>query len=178
LRYWVFPKAYFCNDFRYSVPIIPVVRRPALFSLFRSAFIRAPKQVAFKHKDQIERDANSPFPQFHQICEVAACGQFAHRIVANSGNFSHPESAPLSRLNNLHKEQMLFSIVIASSVAGALAATNTKTDGIALTPPMGWNSWNAFKCDITEQDVRTAADELAALGTFSPHQIWTPFCRY
>jgi alpha-galactosidase len=59
---------------------------------------------------------------------------------------------------------MLFTTLIASSVVSVLAV-NTKTDGIALKPPMGWNSWNSFKCDITEKDVRIAADELVSLGT-------------
>src|SRR5437016_1610772 len=27
-------------------------------------------------------------------------------------------------------------------------------NGLALTPPMGWNSWNKFGCDIDETKVR------------------------
>jgi alpha-galactosidase len=37
-------------------------------------------------------------------------------------------------------------------------------DTIALTPPMGWNSWNCFGCDVTEANVRAAADAMAASG--------------
>jgi alpha-galactosidase len=37
-------------------------------------------------------------------------------------------------------------------------------NGLALTPPMGWNSWNKFGCDIDEQKVRHAADAMAASG--------------
>lgn len=33
-----------------------------------------------------------------------------------------------------------------------------KYEGLALTPPMGWNSWNTFKCDISEQLVKDIAD--------------------
>ena len=29
-----------------------------------------------------------------------------------------------------------------------------KFDGLALTPPMGWNSWNKFQCDVNETIVR------------------------
>lgn len=36
--------------------------------------------------------------------------------------------------------------------------------GLATTPPMGWNSWNAFSCDVTEEDIRTAADQLVESG--------------
>ena len=31
-------------------------------------------------------------------------------------------------------------------------------DKIALTPPMGWNSWNCFAWRVTAQDIRNAAD--------------------
>src|SRR5205823_1501628 len=37
-------------------------------------------------------------------------------------------------------------------------------DAIALTPPMGWNSWNGFGCDVTEANVRAAADAMVASG--------------
>ncbi len=37
-------------------------------------------------------------------------------------------------------------------------------DIIALTPPMGWNSWNCFGCDVTEANVRSAADAMVASG--------------
>ncbi|MGA2865936.1 MAG: NPCBM/NEW2 domain-containing protein [Verrucomicrobiota bacterium] len=37
-------------------------------------------------------------------------------------------------------------------------------DTIALTPPLGWNSWNCFGCDVTEANVRAAADAMVASG--------------
>jgi alpha-galactosidase len=37
-------------------------------------------------------------------------------------------------------------------------------NGLALTPPMGWNSWNRFGCNINEQLVRAAADAMVASG--------------
>jgi alpha-galactosidase len=33
-----------------------------------------------------------------------------------------------------------------------------KFEGLALTPPMGWNSWNTFHCDVSEQLVRDVID--------------------
>jgi alpha-galactosidase len=30
-------------------------------------------------------------------------------------------------------------------------------NGLALTPPMGWNSWNRFACHVTEDLVKSAA---------------------
>jgi alpha-galactosidase len=38
-------------------------------------------------------------------------------------------------------------------------------NGLALTPPMGWNSWNKFGCKaLTEQVVRDTANEMASNG--------------
>jgi alpha-galactosidase len=37
-------------------------------------------------------------------------------------------------------------------------------DGLALTPPMGWNSWNKFGCDVSEKLIREAADAIVASG--------------
>ncbi len=37
-------------------------------------------------------------------------------------------------------------------------------DTIALTPPLGWNSWNCFACDVNEANVRAAADAMVASG--------------
>lgn len=49
----------------------------------------------------------------------------------------------------------------------ALAATSLpaqKFDGLARTPPMGWNSWNRFGCDVSEKLVRETADAMVATG--------------
>lgn len=35
---------------------------------------------------------------------------------------------------------------------------------VASTPPMGWNSWNTFGCDIDEHKIRAAADALVSTG--------------
>ncbi|MBQ9431623.1 MAG: putative Ig domain-containing protein [Kiritimatiellae bacterium] len=37
-------------------------------------------------------------------------------------------------------------------------------DKIALTPPMGWNSWNCFNFRVTEKNIRDAADAMVASG--------------
>lgn len=39
-----------------------------------------------------------------------------------------------------------------------------KFDGLSLTPPMGWNTWNTFGCDINEQLIRDAADAMVSSG--------------
>ncbi|XP_037492920.1 alpha-galactosidase [Jatropha curcas] len=37
-------------------------------------------------------------------------------------------------------------------------------NGVARTPPMGWNSWNHFQCNIDERTVKTTADSLISTG--------------
>jgi alpha-galactosidase len=53
--------------------------------------------------------------------------------------------------------------------APALAETtqevvNRAPNGLALTPPMGWNSWNKFACDVNEKTVRETADAIVSSG--------------
>lgn len=38
------------------------------------------------------------------------------------------------------------------------------TEGLAPTPPMGWSSWNAHHCDVTEDDIKAAADAMVSSG--------------
>jgi alpha-galactosidase len=39
-----------------------------------------------------------------------------------------------------------------------------KFNGLALTPPMGWNSWNTFETNINEQLVKQTADIMVSSG--------------
>jgi alpha-galactosidase len=36
--------------------------------------------------------------------------------------------------------------------------------GVALTPPMGWNSWNKFGCNVSEDLIKSMADGMVASG--------------
>ncbi|WP_082468060.1 MULTISPECIES: glycoside hydrolase family 27 protein [unclassified Sphingomonas] len=37
-------------------------------------------------------------------------------------------------------------------------------NGLAQTPPMGWNSWNKFACNVNEKVIRATADAIASNG--------------
>ncbi|HEV2971654.1 MAG TPA: NPCBM/NEW2 domain-containing protein [Pirellulales bacterium] len=37
-------------------------------------------------------------------------------------------------------------------------------DAVALTPPMGWNSWNCFATSVSDKKVRAAADAMVSSG--------------
>jgi len=54
----------------------------------------------------------------------------------------------------------------ASNALGSGAATIRFVIGptICLTPPLGWNSWNAFHVTVTDNKIRGAADAMVATG--------------
>jgi alpha-galactosidase len=39
-----------------------------------------------------------------------------------------------------------------------------KFEGLALTPPMGWNSWNKFQCNVDKNMIRQQADAMVSTG--------------
>ena len=47
----------------------------------------------------------------------------------------------------------------------SIAVFSQKFENIALTPPMGWNSWNTFKCDgVNEKVIKETADAMVSRG--------------
>lgn len=46
----------------------------------------------------------------------------------------------------------------------ALVNTTALRPTVAQTPPMGWNSWNYFSGNVTDKDIRDAADQLVSSG--------------
>jgi alpha-galactosidase len=61
--------------------------------------------------------------------------------------------------------RIILTIALAlSAVLFGGAATAQKFDGLAVTPQMGWNSWNKFACDIDEKLIRETADAMVKLG--------------
>ena len=46
------------------------------------------------------------------------------------------------------------------------------TNGLALTPPMGWNSWNLFASAINEDLIRQMADAMATNGMKDAGYQW------
>ena len=58
----------------------------------------------------------------------------------------------------------LLAPLVAIALVSAAASSAAGADGLALTPPMGWNSWNKFGCNVSETLVKGAADALVASG--------------
>jgi alpha-galactosidase len=57
-------------------------------------------------------------------------------------------------------KKTLFSLALLSCTVGFAQ----KFEQLAMTPPMGWNSWNTFQTKISEQLVMQTADKLVSSG--------------
>jgi alpha-galactosidase len=67
-------------------------------------------------------------------------------------------------------KKILAALLITSSTFSAFSQGNnyaqdyTKFENLALTPPMGWNSWNKFACNVDEKLIREIADAMVTSG--------------
>ena len=61
--------------------------------------------------------------------------------------------------------KLLIAFLLALMTTTAVAQEVPAIDkGLALTPPMGWNSWNKFGCNVNEEMIRGMADAFVASG--------------
>ena len=60
----------------------------------------------------------------------------------------------------------LLSTVLATGLLTSLSSAPAQAldNGLAKTPPMGWNSWNIFGCDIDQWKIKGMADAMVASG--------------
>lgn len=61
----------------------------------------------------------------------------------------------------------VLAMVVAATVAGERAVSGQLPrayNGLAATPPMGWNDYNAYGLDVTEELVRDTADRMVSSG--------------
>src|SRR6266576_4534641 len=68
---------------------------------------------------------------------------------------------------------MTKQVLLASTLAVAIsfqfptatfAQSTSVSTGLALTPPMGWNTWNKFGCNVSDELVRGMADAMVKSG--------------
>jgi len=71
-------------------------------------------------------------------------------IISGSTSDVGKHKVMLTVTNSLGKAERQFTIVVGNK--------------IALTPPMGWNSWNCFAEAVDDQKIRSAADALISSG--------------
>ncbi len=62
--------------------------------------------------------------------------------------------------------RILASLSLAVFAVASLTASSQTPAApkVALSPPMGWNSWNFFAEKVSDKDIRAAADQLVATG--------------
>ena len=68
------------------------------------------------------------------------------------------------KLHLIKTKYLLIWILISLNIQGFGQNTKPSYNGLALTPPMGWNTWNTFFCDISEEKIKGAADSLISSG--------------
>ena len=60
--------------------------------------------------------------------------------------------------------QMKRCILLIGAAFLFLSASAQKFDQLAKTPPMGWNSWNKFGCNVSESLIMQMADAMVSSG--------------
>jgi alpha-galactosidase len=68
----------------------------------------------------------------------------------------------------VNKSLFLKIILLFTSAIALLAICSSESrawdNGAALTPPMGWNSWNKFGCKVSEDMIKSMADAMVSSG--------------
>ena len=59
---------------------------------------------------------------------------------------------------------VITSFLIFTAVFAEAQETQSPSANLALTPPMGWNTWNKFGCNVSEELIRGAADSMVKSG--------------
>jgi alpha-galactosidase len=54
--------------------------------------------------------------------------------------------------------------LLAAVFCSTQALAQSERDALAPTPPMGWNSWNKFACNVSEDLIKSVADAIATNG--------------
>jgi alpha-galactosidase len=66
------------------------------------------------------------------------------------------------------KMKMIYRMFLVASglvlATSTLALAQSSKSMLAATPPMGWNSWNHFRGEVTEADIRATADYMVSSG--------------
>jgi alpha-galactosidase len=69
-----------------------------------------------------------------------------------------------SSRQEMTKRLLLAGLALSLFAPACIAQVNTVSKGLALTPPMGWNSWNKFGCNVSDELVRGMADAMVKSG--------------
>ena len=76
-----------------------------------------------------------------------------------------------------------YTALIAAVAVFVTQASALSYNGLAITPQMGWDNWNAFACNVDEELLLNTAQKmvdygLRDLGEFSSRYVPDPAKRY
>jgi alpha-galactosidase len=100
-------------------------------------------------------DSNGGINQRHYITERTRnrnSGSFPCRMLY--------EVTAKSKECSMRRNVLLLAALAAAWCPSSFALEN----GLARTPPMGWNSWNKFGCDVSEDLIKQMADAMVSSG--------------
>src|ERR1019366_1725362 len=81
----------------------------------------------------------------------------ARRVAKRHTSISSSKKFPIHSLLSLGIIGLLTLVFFFSSFIGMRQEAHALSNGVALTPPMGWSSWNAHFANINASVIRTAA---------------------
>jgi len=55
-------------------------------------------------------------------------------------------------------------LLLLTIIFSTILSAGDKWDNLAKTPPMGWNSWNKFQCNVSEKLIMETADAMVSSG--------------
>ena len=61
-------------------------------------------------------------------------------------------------------KKLIFISISLSFLLFSFFVKAQKQEGVALTPPMGWNSWNCFRVEVNEEKIMEIADAMVSSG--------------
>jgi alpha-galactosidase len=64
----------------------------------------------------------------------------------------------------MSKKRVLLTGIALLLLAAPLMSQTSVSSNLALTPPMGWNSWNKFGCNVSEDMIKAMADAMVTSG--------------
>ncbi|MDB5054558.1 MAG: Alpha-galactosidase [Bacilli bacterium] len=76
------------------------------------------------------------------------------------------KTAARKRIHFVLQILLVFFIALPITMSASIAPQKALalSNGLSITPPMGWNSWNFYACNVDETKIKTAADALVSSG--------------
>jgi len=62
------------------------------------------------------------------------------------------------------RKLFILTFIVFTLCAGSAFADDSVSKGLAMTPPMGFNTWNKFQCNVSDELVRGMADAMVKSG--------------